>query len=372
MKLDIAELGWDAGFAASYAPFIRPDHRPARVTRVDRGVYGLLAADGATRAGLGGGLLTQAARDPLTLPCTGDWVVLRAWPDQRTTIEAVLPRRTRISRGSPGGQSHGQMLAANIDVVAVVEALDPQPNPGRIERLLALAWASGATPVVVLTKADLVSRPERVAAQIAEVAPGVEVVPVSAQRGTGLERLRSLVGPGRTLGLLGASGAGKSTLVNALAGTTVMVTQAIRRADGRGRHTTTHRALIPLPGGGAVVDTPGLRGVGLHAGASLGSSGAGGSAASFGSSGADGSAAAGLRDSFADLEALASACRFSDCAHEQEPGCAVRGAVANGDLSRRRLESWRRLRRELTWQGRRATQTRQRYEHRRAAGRSRP
>ena len=204
MKLTIAELGWDAGFAASYTPFIRPDHRPARVTRVDRGIYGLLAADGATRAGLGGGMLTQAARDPLALPCTGDWVVLRAWPDQRTTIEAILPRRTRIIRASAGGESHGQVLAANIDVVAVVEALDPEPNLVRIERLLAVTWASGAVPVVILTKADLVRRPDRVAAQVAEVAPGVEVVPVSAQRGTGLDRLRSFVGPGRTLGLLGA------------------------------------------------------------------------------------------------------------------------------------------------------------------------
>ncbi|OLB64333.1 MAG: ribosome small subunit-dependent GTPase A [Actinobacteria bacterium 13_2_20CM_2_72_6] len=354
MKLDIVALGWDTAFTEAYRPFDRQDHRPARVARVDRAVYSLLTAEGPARAGLGGALLAQVARDPLTAPCTGDWVALRSWPDQRTTIEAVLPRRTRIVRAAAGGQSHGQVLAANVDYAAVVEAMDPGPNPGRIERLLALAWASGAQPLVILTKADLVRRPEQVVDQFADLAPGAEMIAVSAREGTGLDRLRPLVAPGRTLALLGPSGAGKSTLVNALAGTTMMVTQAIRRADGRGRHTTTQRALIPLPGGGAVLDTPGLRGVGLHA--------------ADGSTDA-GAAADGLDQAFADIDALAAACRFDDCRHESEPGCAVRGALANGDLSARRLESWRRLRRELTWQGRRGTQIRRRYEHRRAAGR---
>jgi ribosome biogenesis GTPase len=345
MKFDMAALGWDAAFLTAYHPYDRPDHRPARVTRVDRGVYSLLTAAGAARAGLGGALLAQVARDPLAVPCTGDWVVLRSWCDQRTTIEAVLPRRTRIVRAAAGGQSHGQVLAANVDHAAVVEAMDPGPNPARLERLLALAWASGAQPLVILTKADLVRRPDPIVAQVAELAPGAEVIAVSARKGTGLDRLRPMIARGRTLGLLGPSGAGKSTLVNALAGTTVMVTQAIRRADGRGRHTTTQRALIPLPDGGAVLDTPGLRGVGLQA------------------------AADGLEQAFADIDALAEACRFRDCRHGSEPGCAVRGALANGDLTARRLESWRRLRGELSWRGRRATEIRQRYEHRRAAGR---
>jgi ribosome biogenesis GTPase len=345
MKLDIASLGWDAGFAAAYAPFDRPGHRPARVSRVDRGVCGLLAADGPARAGLGGPLLARVARDPVASPCAGDWVALCTWPDHRHTIEAVLPRRTTIVRATAGGQSHGQVLAANLDYAAVVEPMDPEPRAGRLERLLALAWASGARPVVILTKADLVRRPERVAAQIADLAPGAEVIAVSARTGAGLDRLRPMVQRGRTLGLLGPSGAGKSTLVNALAGATVMVTQANRRADGRGRHTTAHRALIPLPDGGAILDTPGLRGVGLQH-----------------------EAADGLELTFADIDGLAAACRFRDCRHEREPGCAVRGALANGDLSARRLDSWRRLRRELTWQGRRTAEIRRRYEHRRAAG----
>jgi ribosome biogenesis GTPase / thiamine phosphate phosphatase len=355
MVFDLASLGWDATWAATYAPLARPDQRPARVTRVDRGVCSLLAADGAARGSLGGALLASAGRDPLVLPCAGDWVALRTWPDQRSTVEAVLPRRTQVVRTAAGRQSRGQVLAANLDVAAVVEPLHPAPEPGRMERLLALAWASGARPLLVLTKADLVPRPERVAAQFGAVAPGVDVVLVSAKRGTGLDRLRPLVTAGRTLGLLGPFGSGKSTLVNALAGATVMVTQAIRRADGRGRHTTTYRALVPMPDGGTVLDTPGLRGVGLY----------------------DGD----LDPVFADLEALAADCRFADCRHESEPGCAVRTALAAGELSPRRLDSWRRLRRELAWQARRRdarlaaeakSQTRQRYEHRRAAGRFRP
>jgi ribosome biogenesis GTPase len=196
-----------------------------------------------------------------------------------------------------------------------------------------------------------------VAAQIGDVAPGVPLILVSARRGTGLDRLRPLITPGRTLGLLGPSGAGKSTLVNALAGATVMVTQAIRRADGRGRHTTSYRALVPMPAGGAVLDTPGLRGVGMHDGA------------------------AGLDQVFADIDELAAGCRFADCEHDAEPDCAVRAALATGELSVRRLDSWRRLRRELDRSARRRTarlaaqtkaEIRQRYEHRRSAGRYRP
>jgi ribosome biogenesis GTPase len=343
MSLDLTALGWDARFAAGYARFDRAEHRPARVTRVDRGVCALLAADGAARAGLGGPLLAEAARDPLGLPCAGDWVVLRSWPDQRTTIEAVLERRSAIVRATAGGQSHGQVLAANLDFAAVVEPMDPMPDPGRIERLLALAWTSGAAPLVVLTKADVVRRAERVAAQVSDLAPGVPVLVVSARTGAGLARLRPMIAPGRTLGLLGRSGAGKSTLVNALAGTTVMATQAIRRADGRGRHTTTYRALIPLPGGGLVLDTPGLRGVGLQGGAG------------------------GVDLAFADVDALAARCRFADCRHEQEPGCAVREALATGELSGRRLDSWRRLHREAAWQTRRL-EIKRRNGHRRAAG----
>jgi ribosome biogenesis GTPase len=329
MKFNLASLGWDAGFAAGYARFDRPDHRPARVARVDRGICTVFAADGMERASLSGGLLVLAGRDPVALPCAGDWVAVRTWPDERHTIEAVLPRRTTVVRATAGRRAQGQVLAANLDAVAIVEPLDPAPDLGRVERLLALAWESGARPLVVLTKADLLADPELVAAEFAEVAPGLEVVVASARSGAGLARLRPLVAPGRTLGLLGPSGAGKSTLVNALAGTTVMATQRIRRRDGRGRHTTTYRALIPLPGGGVVLDTPGVREVGLF------------------------DSEDGLDRVFADVDVLAEACRFADCRHETEPACAVRAAVEAGDLPVRRLDSWRRLQREVSWQRRR-------------------
>lgn len=329
MSFDLASIGWDADLASMYCRFDRLGHLPARITRVDQGVCTALTATGPLRASLSGSVLAAAARDPRALPCAGDWVALRCWPDQRITLEAVLPRRTAIVRGVADRRSVGQVLAANIDLAAVVEPMDPEPDPGRIERLMSIAWESGARPLVVLTKADLAADPAAVADQVADCAPGVAVYPVSVVRGDGLPDLRALVAPGRTLALLGRSGAGKSSLVNALTGTTVMATQRIRRSDGRGRHTTTYRALVPLPGGGAVLDTPGLRGVGLY------------------------DAADGIDQTFADIDALAAGCRFADCGHGDEPDCAVRAAVERGELSVRRFESWHKLRRELAWQTRR-------------------
>jgi len=329
MTFDLPSLGWDDAYSAAYRDFARPDARPGRVTRVDRGVCTVLTADGAVRASLAGAMLSAAAGNPEALPCTGDWIVVRAWPDERLTVEAVLPRRTAVVRRTADKGSTGQVLAANMDAAAAVEPMDPAPDIGRVERLLALAWESGAQPLVLLTKADLAADPAAVAAQVARAAPGVPVLPVSAERGVGLAELRPYVAPGRTLGLLGPSGAGKSTLVNALVGVSVMVTQQIRRVDGKGRHTTTHRALVPIPGGGAVLDTPGLRSVGLL------------------------SATDGLESAFADVTALAARCRFADCSHHGEPGCEVQAALDTGELSRRRYESWRRLQREIAYELRR-------------------
>jgi ribosome biogenesis GTPase len=331
MTVDLASLGWDEPLRSAYRRLDHADHVPGRVARVDRGVCTVLTAAGTVRASVAGTLVGAAAGDPAALPCAGDWVAVRAWPDRRLTLEAVLPRRTAIIRRTAGKGSVGQVLAANLDAVAVVEPVDPEPDASRIERLLALAWESGARPLVVLGKADLAADPRAVADQIADVAPGVTVLPTSAERAEGLEPLRPLVAPGRTLGLLGRSGAGKSTLVNALVGARVMATQAIRRADGKGRHTTTHRALIPIPGGGAVLDTPGLRGIGLL------------------------DPGDGLDGAFADLADLAARCRFTDCRHDGEPGCAVQAALDAGVLPARRLESWRRLQREAAFEsGRRA------------------
>ncbi|TDB71406.1 ribosome small subunit-dependent GTPase A [Micromonospora sp. KC723] len=327
MKIDLAALGFDAGRAA-YARR-RPDRRPGRVARVDRGVCTVLCAEGPVRASLGPGVLAAAARELTALPCVGDWVLLATWPDGPVTVDSVLPRRTALVRRTAGRDASGQVLAANLDAAAVVEPVHPEPDVARIERLLSLAHESGARPLVVLTKVDLAGQPEAVARQLAAVAPGVPVLPVSAERGAGLDALRPYVAPGRTLGLLGPSGAGKSSLVNALAGATVMPTQAIRRVDGKGRHTTTWRALVQVPGGGAVLDTPGVRAVGLLDGV------------------------VGLDRAFADIAELATGCRYADCAHEAEPACAVRAALESGELSARRWESWHRLRREVAYESRR-------------------
>ncbi|MCY1138789.1 ribosome small subunit-dependent GTPase A [Actinoplanes sp. Pm04-4] len=319
----LSQLGWDEFLASAYRPFDRSDATAGRVLRADRGVCTVLDESGVTRASLGGNVLLKAAKDPALLPCAGDWVVLRHWPDRRTTAEAVLPRRTCLIRRTSDKDSTGQVLAANMDTVAVVEPIHPEPDDARIERLLALAWESGARPLLVLTKADTTADPEAITRQVAEIAPGVPVVAVSARLALGVEQIRSYAGEGHTLALLGRSGAGKSTLVNALAGTAVMPVQQIRDVDGKGRHTTAYRNLVLLAGGGAVLDTPGIRGVGLL------------------------DTAEGLSRAFADLTGLAQDCRFDDCRHESEPGCAVTAAVADGTLAARRLASWRKLRHEI-------------------------
>ncbi|GIJ77461.1 ribosome biogenesis GTPase [Micromonospora phaseoli] len=328
MAITLSALGWDTDRAAHLLR-IRTDHRPGRVSRVDRGVCTVLTEHGPLRASVGGAVLASAAGDPTRLPCAGDWVLLCSWPDARVTVEAVLPRRTALIRRTAGRDAGGQLLAANLDVAAVVEPVHPAPDAGRIERLLALVHESGARPLVVLTKTDLAADPAAIARQLTALAPGVPVLPVSAEHGTGLDPLRAQVGPGRTLGLLGPSGAGKSSLVNALASAVVMPTQAIRRVDGKGRHTTTWRSLVPLPGGGAVLDTPGVRAVGLL----------------------DGST--GLDRAFVDIADLATGCRYGDCGHEAEPGCAVREALDAGELTARRFQSWRRLQREVAHETRR-------------------
>jgi len=334
-----------------------------RVSRADRGacdvlpaaaVPGAPAPPGAVRATWGADVVAAAAHDPEAVPATGDWVALAAWPDDRVTVEVVLPRAACLARAQvAAGSSYRQVLAANVDVVAVVEGMSPDPDPGRLERMLALAWASGATPVVVLTKADLVARPELLVAEVADLAPGCAVLPVASLAGEGVDDVRTLADGGRTMALLGASGVGKSSLLNALVGATAMRTRELR-TDGKGRHTTVTRELHPLPGGGAVIDTPGLRSVGL-AGTEQ------------------------LQDVFAEVDALAAGCRFADCAHTVEPGCAVLAAVDAGELTARRLDSYRRLQREAEYQASRTDArlraqraARWRQVHQQARTRSRP
>jgi ribosome biogenesis GTPase len=318
----LAALGWDDAWAAQ-ARALAAD-AVGRVSRVDRGVCTALSTEGAVRASLGGDLLDAVAHDATEAPCTGDWVTLRHWPDERTTAEAVLTRRSSIVRADPSPDSRGQVLAANVTLVGIVAGLDQVPALTKLERLLAVAWQSGAEPLVLLTKSDLADDAAEVASDVAIAAPGVDVVCCSTVTGDGLDQLRERLGPGATLALLGSSGAGKSSLVNALVGAEVLTTKQIR-ADGRGRHTSVRRELIGLPDGGAVIDTPGLRGVGLF------------------------DSDEGLAATFADVTELARSCRFADCAHETEPDCAVLAAVDSGALTERRLESWRKLQREQAW-----------------------
>ncbi|HEX8497217.1 MAG TPA: ribosome small subunit-dependent GTPase A [Actinomycetales bacterium] len=342
----LAQLGLDQGWVDTYsrtgperlhalAAAAGAPPEPARVTRTDRGACDLVGGDGPMRATWGADVVAAVARDPQAVPSTGDWVVVQRWPDGHRTVEVVLPRRTAVVRAQVGGTSSGQVLAANAAVVAVVEALHPDPDLGRVERLMALAWESGAQPRLVLTKSDLSADGRVLAEEVAaEVGGGCPVDVTAAYlavgdadgaQGDGLHELRAVLAGGATIALLGASGVGKSTLLNALVGgAEVMRTQALG-AVHKGRHTTVTRELHVVPGGGCVIDTPGLRSVGL-----VGEEG--------------------LAEVFADVDELAADCRFGDCGHGVEPGCAVRAAVESGDLAQRRLDSWDKLRREATWQ----------------------
>ncbi|MGW7276910.1 ribosome small subunit-dependent GTPase A [Streptomyces sp. NPDC054844] len=311
--------GWDEDWADAFAPYAAQELVPGRVVRVDRGQCDIVTADGVLRADTA----FVTPHDPLRVVCTGDWVAVEPDGNPRY-VRTCLPRRTAFVRSTSSKRSEGQILAANVDHAIVAVSLAAELDLARIERFLALAWESGAQPLVVLTKADLVPDPVTLGHLVQDVettAPGVPVLPVSAEQGEGLDVLAAVVAGGTAV-LLGQSGAGKSTLANALLGEDVMDVQAIRDVDGKGRHTTTTRNLLVMPGGGVLIDTPGLRGVGLW------------------------DASSGVGQVFAEIEELGRDCRFHDCAHESEPGCAVLAAIDTGELPERRLESYRKLMRE--------------------------
>lgn len=308
----LADLGWDP----SLLPDDHPDGRPARVTLHGRDVWRV--HDGVAEHSVG--VRGRLRAEPGSLPVAGDWVLLGG--DADPVIDAVLPRRTSLVRKQAGERTVEQVIAANVDVVLVC-APAHSLNARRLERELTVVWESGATPVVVVTKSDLLL--DDVAETLAEVrgvALGVEVLAVSSYDGDGLDEVRALMPRGVTGAAIGPSGAGKSTLVNALVGHEVLATTAVR-SDHRGVHTTTARHLVPLPGGGLVLDTPDMRELVVWA---------------------DDDA---LDATFADVDSFASHCRFNDCGHHAEPGCAVLAAVESGELDEARLESWRKLQREL-------------------------
>ncbi|OYV38387.1 MAG: ribosome small subunit-dependent GTPase A [Rhodospirillales bacterium 20-64-7] len=333
----IETYGWRVASGLDFAPFAARGLRPGRVILQQRGHCTLATDFGELAAGLAGRLLHDGA-DP---PVAGDWVACACRPAEgAATIHAVLPRRTCFTRQRPGGQGV-QVVAANIDVALLATSMNAEFNPRRLERYLAAAWASGARPVVVLTKADLCSASAPILAAAQAVAIGVEVLAVSAATGTGLDRLAALLRPRETCAVLGSSGVGKSSLVNALAGQALMATGDIREADARGRHTTTHRELLVLPGGRLVLDTPGMRELGLA------------------------EAAEGVAATFEDIAALAADCRFHDCAHASEPGCAVQAALAAGALDPGRWKSYQKLQRELAHATARGDQAARAAQHKR-------
>lgn len=315
----LSGYGWDENWDAAFAPYAEQGLLPGRVVRVDRGQCDVVTADGLVRADTA----FVTPHDPLRVICTGDWAAVDRDGDPRF-VRTYLPRRTAFVRSTSSNRSEGQILAANVDHAIIAVSLAVELDLGRIERFLALAWESGAQPLVVLTKADLVPDVRGLSYLVRDVettAPGVQVLPVSSATGEGVEVLAAVVSGGTSV-LLGVSGAGKSTLANALLGEDVMDVQATRDIDGKGRHTTTTRNLLALPAGGVLIDTPGLRGVGLW------------------------DAEAGVGQVFSEIEDLAQECRFHDCAHAAEPGCAVLAAVEDGSLPERRLDSYRKLLRE--------------------------
>ena len=324
--IQLEDLGWSAFFEQQLSEQEKAENAVARVAEVSRSIYRLCGSTGERLAELAG-RLRYAAVAASDLPATGDWVVVReAAADGRATIQRVLARRSKFSRKVAGARSEEQVVAANLDTIFLVNGLDRDFNPRRIERYLTLVWESGARPVVVLNKADLCDDPTPLCFEAEEAAVGVPVLVTSAATGEGIEQLASYLARGQTVALLGSSGVGKSTIINRLLGRQLLRTAPVRESDDRGRHTTTSRQLIPLPGGALLIDTPGLRELQLWEGEE------------------------GIGRAFADIESLAAKCRFADCRHEGEPDCAVQRAVENGELDSGRLASYHKLQRELHFQ----------------------
>lgn len=330
--MNLEQLGWSDTFAHSFAPYRERGFTVGRVAIAHRNHYLLYTAAGELTADITGKLRYHAA-GPQDLPVVGDWVAIGTQPtEKQATIHAVLPRKSKFSRKTAGSKTEEQLVAANIDTVFLVVGLDGDFNLRRIERYLILAWESGATPVIVLNKVDLCPEIDRCLAEVETVALGVPIVSLSAINRQGLEALQTYLLPSCTVALLGSSGVGKSTLTNQLKGKAVQAVQPVRRGDDRGKHTTTHRELFLLPTGSLIMDTPGMRELQIWAGDEA------------------------LDETFADIEQLAQQCRFRDCQHTNEPGCAVQQALDDGSLSSSRLLNYQKLHRELNYLTRRQDQ----------------
>lgn len=329
--MNLIQLGWPQATAAiaAFAPLSAAGFSLGRIAQEHRGRYQVYTPEGEWPAVLTGQLRhsTERLED---FPTVGDWVALRSPdPDGPALIHHCLPRFSQFVRKVAGQQTAGQVVAANVNTLLLMVGLDGDFNLRRIERYLVMAWDSGATPVLVLNKADCSADPAQAVAAVAAIAPGVAIHAISAATGVGLDALAPYLQPGQTIALVGSSGVGKSTLTNQLLRRPQQATQAVRSGDSRGRHTTTHRELMPLPDGALLIDTPGMREMQLWV--------------------APDATSDGLEDTFPDVEALAAQCKFRDCQHQAEPGCAVQAALAAGDLSPQRWASYDKLQREQQW-----------------------
>ena len=315
--MQLEDLGWDTFFAEAFQPYEEQGLTPARVAARHHGPCELLTEHGR----IGG--LPAGKLEGLDLPVAGDWVAVRELEgEKKGIVEAILPRRTSFTRKEAWRRTVAQVVAANVDTVFLVTAFGQDLNPRRLERYLTATWDSGANPVIVVNKSDTVIDAEGDLAGVEAIALGVPLHAVSAASGAGLDELLPYLGRGQTVALLGSSGVGKSTLINRLAGTELLPT-ADTSKGGRGRHTTTNRELVPLPGGALLLDTPGMRELALWADESV------------------------LESTFTDIVELAGACRFGDCTHLHEPGCAVQAAIVDGSLDAERFDSYLKLQREL-------------------------
>jgi ribosome biogenesis GTPase len=323
--MHLQSLGWSDFFASSFEPYRQQGFTVGRVAIEHRNTYVLYSEHGELWAEISG-KLRHSATERQDFPAVGDWVVIRtSKSEQRAIIHEILPRKSKFSRQTAGAITEEQIVATNIDTVFLVSGLDGDFNPRRIERYLILAWESGAHPVIVLNKADLCHNLEDCLDKVEAVALGVPIVVLSAAHNQGLDALTPYLQVGQTVALLGSSGVGKSTLSNQLMGEAVQAVQSVREGDDRGKHTTTYRELILLPHGGLIIDTPGMREIQIWA------------------------ANESLQETFADIEALAQQCRFRDCQHSQEPGCAVQQSLSEGRLDYSRFLNYQKLQKEMSY-----------------------
>ncbi|TLS35059.1 ribosome small subunit-dependent GTPase A [Pseudalkalibacillus caeni] len=329
--MNLKQLGWNDFFAAAAAEY--NTDQPFTVGRVSlehKRLYRILTEHGEL-LGEVSGKFRHTASEREDFPAVGDWVILTARPEEgKATIHAVLPRQSKFSRKAAGDTTEEQIIATNINTVFLVNALNKDFNVRRIERYLLMAWESGANPVIILSKSDLCDDLDQKIEEVENVALGVPIHAVSATDDVGIDQLEPYLTEGHTVALLGSSGAGKSTLTNRLFGSEKLLVKEIREGDDKGRHTTTHRELVMIPGGGLLIDTPGMRELQLWE--------------------ADSS----VSQSFSDIEEIAEQCRFRDCSHDGEPGCAVKEAIDAGDLIEKRFENYIKLQRELAYLERKA------------------